>query len=86
MECVDDCQRVEIQIISDQHGHIISLFNHNYSIQQRHEKSIEETSRILPSPKILEQTKIGAVRLAKLIGYVGLVWFVYNVCFKINII
>jgi acetyl-CoA carboxylase/biotin carboxylase 1 len=86
MKCVDNCQSLEIQIIADQNGHIISLFNHNYSIQQRHEKSIEETSRILPPPKILEQMKKGAVRLAKLIGYVGLVLFFFNVYFKINII
>ncbi len=76
MKCVDNCQRLEIQIIADQNGHIISLFNHNYSIQQRHEKSIEETSSIVPPPpKILEQMKKGAVRLAKLIDYVGLVLF-----------
>ncbi|CAF1398561.1 unnamed protein product [Rotaria sordida] len=80
MKCVDNCQRLEIQIIADQNGHIISLFNHNYSIQQRHEKSIEETSRILPPPKILEQMKKGAVRLAKLIGYVGVgtIEYLYN--------
>ncbi len=75
MKCVDNCQRLEIQIIADQNGHIISLFNHNFSIEQRHEKSIEETSRILPPPKILEHMKKGVVRLAKLIGYVGLVLF-----------
>ena len=86
MKCVDNCQRLQVQIIADQNGHIISLFNHNCSIQQRHEKSIEEPSSILPPPKILERMKKGAVRLAKLIGFVGLVLVFFNVYFKINII
>jgi acetyl-CoA carboxylase biotin carboxylase subunit len=62
-------RHIEIQILADQHGHCVYLWERECSIQRRHQKIIEEA----PSPFLDEKTrrKMGetAVRAAKHIGY-----------------
>lgn len=62
---------IEFQILADQHGNVIHLFERECSIQRRHQKMIEET----PSPLMTAElrTKMGksAVDAAKAVNYTG---------------
>ncbi|QHE52333.1 acetyl/propionyl/methylcrotonyl-CoA carboxylase subunit alpha [Pontibacillus sp. HMF3514] len=64
-----DPHHVEIQVLADQEGNTIHLFERECSIQRRHQKVVEEA----PSPFISQETrnKMGnaAVKAAKAIGY-----------------
>jgi len=62
-------RHVEIQVLGDQHGNVVHLFERDCSIQRRHQKVVEET----PCPVLPPETaaKMGeiAVRGAKAVGY-----------------
>jgi pyruvate carboxylase subunit A len=62
-------RHIEVQILADQHGNTIHMFERDCSIQRRHQKLVE----IAPSPQLSEEQRqyIGelAVRAAKTVGY-----------------
>jgi acetyl/propionyl-CoA carboxylase alpha subunit len=62
-------RHVEIQVIGDQHGHLIHLGERECSLQRRHQKVIEES----PSPAVDEELRqrMGetAVRAAQTVNY-----------------
>jgi propionyl-CoA carboxylase alpha chain len=64
-------RHIEIQVLGDVHGTVISLFERECSIQRRHQKIIEEA----PSPVVDEdlRRRMGgtAIRAAEAVGYVG---------------
>lgn len=68
---LDGARHVEIQILADQHGNIVSCGERECSIQRRHQKIIEEA----PSPAIdaINRKKIGeaAIEVARTVDYVG---------------
>lgn len=68
---VDKPKHVEIQIMADAHGHVVSLGERDCSVQRNHQKLIEES----PSPAISREVaaKMGqdAVAAAKAVGYVN---------------
>ena len=74
-------KHIEIQIIGDSYGNVVSLWERECSIQRRHQKVIEET----PSPwmtagKRQEMSEV-AKRIGKLLGYenAGTVEFVVDI-------
>ncbi|HEY4601668.1 MAG TPA: acetyl-CoA carboxylase biotin carboxylase subunit [Cerasibacillus sp.] len=66
---IDDARHIEVQILADQHGQVMHLFERECSIQRRNQKVIEEA----PSPFISAATreKMGeaAIRAAKAVNY-----------------
>ncbi len=60
---------VEIQILGDQHGNIVHLFERECSIQRRHQKIVEETPSPLMTADLRERMTMAAVALAKAVDY-----------------
>jgi acetyl-CoA/propionyl-CoA/long-chain acyl-CoA carboxylase, biotin carboxylase, biotin carboxyl carrier protein len=64
-------RHVEIQLLADAHGTVISLGERDCSVQRRHQKVLEES----PSPAVDHALRArlsdAAVRFARAVGYVG---------------
>lgn len=64
-------RHVEIQILADSHGHILSLGERDCSMQRRHQKVIEESPCPQLSNTIRQKISESAIALAQTVGYVG---------------
>ena len=68
---IEKPRHVEMQILADNYGHVIHLYDRECSIQRRHQKVIEES----PSPGLEDRTRrrLGriAIQGARAVGYVG---------------
>ncbi len=62
---------IEYQILADQHGNVIHLFERECSIQRRHQKMIEETPSPLMTPELRAKMGQSAVDAAKAVNYTG---------------
>lgn len=65
----DNPRHIEIQILADKHGNVVSLGERECSIQRRHQKVIEEAPSSFVSTEMREQMSAQAVALAKQVGY-----------------
>src|SRR5450432_831352 len=68
-KAITNARHVEIQVLGDQHGNVVHLFERDCSIQRRHQKIVEETPCPVLSPDTLAQMGDVAVRGAASIGY-----------------
>jgi acetyl-CoA carboxylase biotin carboxylase subunit len=62
-------RHIEIQILGDQHGHVVYLGERECSIQRRHQKVIEEAPSPVVDAALRKQMGEAAVRLAQAGGY-----------------
>ncbi len=62
---------IEFQVLADQDGNTVHLFERECSIQRRHQKMIEETPSPLMTPELRKQMGETAVKAAKAVGYTG---------------
>jgi len=75
-----DAHHIEFQVLGDQHGNLIHLFERECSIQRRHQKIIEETPSVLLTPQLREQMGAAAVAAAKAVNYfsAGTIEFIFD--------
>ncbi len=64
-------RHVEIQILADTHGTVLSLGERECSVQRRHQKMIEESPSVAVSAKLRKKMGESAVRAARAAGYVN---------------
>ena len=64
-------RHVEFQILADQHGNIVHLFERECSIQRRHQKVIEEAPSPVLDDGLRAQMGVAAVAAAHSCGYVS---------------
>jgi len=64
-------RHVEIQLMGDQHGNYVYLFERECSIQRRHQKLIEEAPSSCLTPDIRKAMGESAVAVAKSCNYYG---------------
>ncbi|KAA9347052.1 acetyl-CoA carboxylase biotin carboxylase subunit [Larkinella humicola] len=64
-------RHVEIQVLGDQHGNIIHLFERECSVQRRHQKVVEEAPSSVLTPEIRAEMGRCAVEVARACGYYG---------------
>ena len=64
-------RHVEIQVLGDTHGTMLSLNERECSVQRRHQKMIEEAPSVAVTPQLRRQMGETAVRAAAAAGYVN---------------
>ncbi|MFP6684294.1 MAG: acetyl-CoA carboxylase biotin carboxylase subunit [Polyangiaceae bacterium] len=62
-------RHVEIQLLGDQQGHVVHLFERDCSIQRRHQKVVEEAPCPAADATLIEEMGQVAIRAAKAVGY-----------------
>lgn len=83
MRLAQEARHLEVQLLADEYGQVISIHGRDCSIQRRHQKIIEEAPvSVVNSTLAWRQIEQAAVRLARLVGYqsLGTVEFLYSIC------
>jgi acetyl-CoA carboxylase biotin carboxylase subunit len=62
-------RHVEIQVVCDSHGNVLTLGERECSIQRRHQKLIEESPSAALSPELREEMEAAAERACRAVGY-----------------
>ncbi len=68
---VERPRHVEIQILGDRHGRVVSLGERECSLQRRHQKVVEEAPSPVVDPDLRRRMGEAAVRAAAAVNYVG---------------
>jgi len=66
---VERPRHVEIQVLGDQHGRVVSLGERECSLQRRHQKVVEESPSTVVSPELRRRMGEAAVAAAAAVGY-----------------
>jgi len=70
-------RHVEVQVLGDQHGNVVHLFERDCSVQRRHQKIIEEAPCPVLTPALAEKMGTTSVEGARALGYFSAGTFEY---------
>lgn len=68
---IEKPKHIEVQIIGDEHGNIVHLYERDCSVQRRHQKVVEVAPCVSISNELRERICEAAVRLMKNVNYVN---------------
>ncbi|GII25217.1 acetyl/propionyl/methylcrotonyl-CoA carboxylase subunit alpha [Planosporangium mesophilum] len=68
---VEGARHIEVQVLADGFGNVVTLGERECSIQRRHQKIVEETPSPAVTPTLREELCAAAVIAAQAVGYVG---------------
>lgn len=68
---LEDPKHIEVQILADQHGNVVHLYERDCSLQRRYQKVVEFTPAFSLSEDLRERICADAVKIAKEVGYVS---------------
>jgi len=68
---ITEPKHIEIQILGDQHGNLVYLFERECSIQRRYQKVIEEAPSAVVTPAVRRAMGEAAIGVARACNYVG---------------
>src|ERR1700733_15245537 len=66
---IEQPRHIEFQVLADEHGHLVTLFERECSIQRRHHKLIEEAPALQVTPQMRDEIGRTLVRCLTHIGY-----------------
>ncbi len=66
---IENPKHIEVQILGDEHGNIVHLFERDCSVQRRHQKIIEFTPALSITPAQREAICQDAIKIAKAVDY-----------------
>ena len=66
---IEQPRHIEFQVLADEHGSVVSLFERECSIQRRHQKLIEEAPSLQVTPQMREEIGKTLCRCLAEIGY-----------------
>jgi acetyl-CoA carboxylase biotin carboxylase subunit len=66
---IEQPRHIEFQVLADEHGSVVTLFERECSIQRRHQKLIEEAPSLQVTPKMREEIGQTLKRCLTEIGY-----------------
>lgn len=73
-------RHIEVQILADQHGHVVHLGERDCSLQRNNQKVLEESPSVAIGKTLRQKIGEAAVRAAKSVGYenVGTIEFLFD--------
>ncbi len=68
---INSPHHIEFQVLCDNHGNAVHLFERECSVQRRHQKVVEETPSPIMTPEVREEMGAHAVAAARAVNYSG---------------
>ena len=68
---IEEPRHIEVQVIADKHGNVITFGERECSLQRRHQKVLEESPSPFVSGSLRKELSEAALRLARYINYEG---------------